>query len=186
MRAKYIAIGVILGVLLLSAVVVLAGDLEPPAEPMEPDSQMYTLEQIYDRLKGGEAATMMTEFTEPSSGPGTTMHTLNDIMDTAPEADDANAAGPGDVLGGKTYWGLSTEEGAWGPQAGTAAEGSDVSGPEGFRMFTIPNGFYFGSRQATANDSDLVAGNVKQGVTLFGVNGTLSGGCTCTGTVMAT
>jgi hypothetical protein len=120
MRAKYMLIGVVLGVLLSSAVVVLAGNLDPPSGPTDAASQMVTLEQIYDRLDTGAAGTKMTSFTEPSAGPGTgTMHTLDDIMGIAPAADDTNGAAPGDVLSGKDYWGLRTD-GTWGPQTGTA------------------------------------------------------------------
>jgi hypothetical protein len=79
---KYILIGlvgIVVGVLLSSVAVVLAGQIDSPAGPTEADGQMYTLQQIYDRLNNGTAATKMTSFTEPSSGPGSTMHTLNEI-----------------------------------------------------------------------------------------------------------
>ncbi len=48
-----IVVGVVMGVL-FSAVVVLAGDLEPSGGPTAAGSQMYTLEQIYDRLNAGD------------------------------------------------------------------------------------------------------------------------------------
>jgi len=74
-----IVVGVVMGVL-FSAAVVLAGSLEPSAGPTADVSQMYTLEQIYNRINNGTAATKMTTFTEPSSGPtAPTMHTLDDI-----------------------------------------------------------------------------------------------------------
>jgi hypothetical protein len=47
------------------------------------------------------------------------MHTLDDIMAIAPAVDDTNGAAPGDVLNGKTYWGLRTD-GTWGAQTGAA------------------------------------------------------------------
>ena len=83
MRSKTLAsgvVGIVIGVL-LSTVVVLAGSsLDPTVGPTGAASQMYTLEQIYTRLTGGGDATKMTAFTEPSSGPGTsTMHTLDEI-----------------------------------------------------------------------------------------------------------
>jgi len=40
MRIKYILIGIVVGVLLTSAVVVLAGNLDSPAGPTNPASQM--------------------------------------------------------------------------------------------------------------------------------------------------
>ena len=41
---------------------------------------------------------------------------------------------------------------------GTAAAGSNVNGPNGSKTFTIPDGLYAGSKTATANDTNLVAG----------------------------
>jgi len=60
--------------------------LDSPGAPDSEVAQMVTLEQIYDRLNDGTAATKMTEFTEPAGGPsvlGTagTMHSLDEIMD---------------------------------------------------------------------------------------------------------
>ncbi len=72
-------VGILLGVL-LSTTVALAGNLNPNKGPNNPNSQMYTLEQIFTRLSGGGDAVKMTAFTEPNTGPGTgTMHTLDDI-----------------------------------------------------------------------------------------------------------
>ena len=79
---KYI-FGIVIGVLFLSAVIVLAGNLEPPSGPTDPTSQMYTLEQIHDRLSAGSWVTKTTSFTEPSSGPGMTGRTQDEVMDVA-------------------------------------------------------------------------------------------------------
>jgi hypothetical protein len=135
---------------------------------------MYTLEDIYDRLDTGAAGVQNT-FTEPAAGPGTgTMRDLNEIMAQAPAADNTNGAVPGEVLTGKTYWSLRTD-GTWGPQAGTAAAGEDVDGPDGAKTFNIPGGLYSG-KTATANDSHLQAGNIKKDVNIFGQVGTLAPG----------
>jgi hypothetical protein len=83
MRAKYVVIGVVVGLLLSSAVIVLAGSQEPPSGPMDAASQMYTLEQIYDRLDTGAVSSKMTSFTEPDTGPGATGHTFDEVMDLA-------------------------------------------------------------------------------------------------------
>jgi len=83
MRNKYILVGIVVGVLLASVAVVLAGQIDSPAAPTATGGQMYTLEQIYDRLVAGTAATKMTTFTEPSSGPGATARTLDEIMAVA-------------------------------------------------------------------------------------------------------
>jgi hypothetical protein len=72
------AVGVLIGVL-FSTAVVLAGSLNPSAGPADPGSQMFTLEQIYTRLTSGGNATKMAAFTEPGSGPGSTMVTLDAI-----------------------------------------------------------------------------------------------------------
>ena len=115
---KYM-IGIVVGVLLASVVVVLAGSLDSPAAPGATSS--YSLEDIYDRLDAGTAGSQST-FTEPGSGPGSTMHTLNDIMGKAPAVDDTNGAAVADVANGKTFWGLTS--GQWGLQTGTATLGN--------------------------------------------------------------
>lgn len=43
--------------------------------------------------------------------------------------------------------------------------------------YTIPAGYHNGSGKVTANtDGDLVAGNIKSGVNIFGVTGNYTGG----------
>jgi hypothetical protein len=113
MRGKYIAIGivvgVVLGVLLTSAVVVLAGNLNPPSGPTDAASQMYTLEQIYDRLDTGAAGSKMTTFTEPASGPGTgTMHTLDEVYDLIGERAPVPKTGETDCHRSALPWGTCT------------------------------------------------------------------------------
>jgi hypothetical protein len=76
-------VGVVVGVLLSSVVVVLAGSLDSPGGPDSDAAQMYTLEQIYDRLSDGRWVTKMTTFTEPSSGPDATGRTLDEVMAVA-------------------------------------------------------------------------------------------------------
>ena len=182
MRIRYILIVVVLLTLAFGVGRLSAGTTGSPDSPGGPASdaaKMYTLEDIYQRLDSGAAGTQNT-FTEPAAGPGTTMHTLNDIMDKAPVADNTNGATTAEVLTGKTYWSLRTSGGTWGPQTGTAAEGNDVSGPDGEKTFNIPDGFYSGSKTCTANDAQLVAGNIKSGVDIFGVTGSYAG-TICTG-----
>jgi hypothetical protein len=178
MRNKYMLIGavvgMVVGVLLSSAVFVWAGNPDSPAAPGATNS--FTLEDIYNRLDSGADGAQST-FTEPGVAPGTgTMHTLNETMAKAPAEDDANGAVPGEVLTGKTYWSLRTD-GTWGTQTGIAAAGNDVDGPDGSKTFNIPDGLYSG-KTCTANDLDLQAGNIKSGVNIFGVEGTLTPGGT--------
>ena len=82
-RWTEIVVGVVMGVL-FSAAVLLAGSLEPGEGPAQDGSQMYTLEQIYNRINNGTEATKMTTFTGPNNGPTAgTMHTLDEIYNLA-------------------------------------------------------------------------------------------------------
>jgi len=217
MRSKYMLIGVVgmvVGVLLSSAVFVLAGNPDSPAAPGA--TQSFTLEDIYNRLDSGADGAQST-FTEPGVAPGTgTMHTLNETMGKAPAKDDANGATTGDVANGKTFWGLTAGE--WGTQTGTAVgatctgdatagdvltgktfsnatatgiagtmpdkEGDNASTaqarPGTVSYFTAPEGYYDGDDRVSATDAevaaldtDITAGNIKSGVNIFGVDGTL-------------
>ena len=169
MRSRIIVIVLSIVVAMAAvALVVSAGDPDNPPGPPE-TTNSYTLEDIYDRLDTGVDGTQST-FTEPSEAPPTgTMHTLNDIIAAAPQADDTDGAAASQVPSGKTYWSL--RNGAWGLQTGTAGVGDNVIGNEGQLIFIIPDGFYTGSRTATAQDTDLTAGNIRSGVNLFGVAG---------------
>jgi hypothetical protein len=82
MHSKYVligAVGFIVGALLASVTITLAGNLDPSGGPTEAASQMFTLTDIYNRINNGTTATKMTEFTEPSGAPTSTMRTLDDI-----------------------------------------------------------------------------------------------------------
>jgi hypothetical protein len=97
-----------------------AGDLEPPAGPDDPGSAMYTLEDAYNRLDtGAEGAKRTGGFVGPTSPPGSTGVTLDEVIDMIPAADDAAGAAPEDVATGKTYWSLRTD-GTWGQQTGAS------------------------------------------------------------------
>jgi hypothetical protein len=142
-----ILIGVVLGVLLTSTVVALGGSLNPSVGPTGAGSQMYTLEQIWQRLNNGAAGTKMSTFTEPGSGPtSTTMYTLNDIMAAAPAVDATNGATTADVISGKTFWGLTS--GAWGLKTGAFS----ITGQRA-TLYSIPLGI---SKVLDENDSDKI------------------------------
>ena len=151
--------------MLLTAITVLAvtGTTDAPAAPGSTNS--YTLEDIYQRLVNGSAASQST-FSEPSVAPGTgTMHDVNALMVAAPALDDTHGASAADVLSGATFWGLTNGE--WGLQTGSMTQGSDVTGADGDRTFNIPDGCYSGNT-ATAQDSDLTPLNIKYGANILG------------------
>jgi len=115
-----ICVGIVIGLLLATAGTALAGSLNPGVGPGGAGSQMFTLEQIYQRLASGAAGAKMTAFSEPAAGPGSgTMHTLDEIMAKAPAVDASSGATTVNVASGKTFWGLTA--GQWGLQTGTAA-----------------------------------------------------------------
>jgi hypothetical protein len=127
MRTKLVFAFVVTAVLGFGIGVLYAGigTTDSTGPPDDPASESYTLEDLYNRLTTG-AAGSQTTFTEPSSGPGTgTMHTLNEIMAEAPSQDNADGATTGDVLEGRTFWGLRTD-GTWGLQTGTLDPRQDL------------------------------------------------------------
>jgi hypothetical protein len=79
--------GIVLGVLFFFIpMVALAGDLDSPAAPSSGSSAMYTLEDVYNRINDGTAGTKRSgSFTEPSAGPSSTGHDLDDLYDLASE-----------------------------------------------------------------------------------------------------
>ena len=165
-------------IILTTTISVLAatGTTDAPNAPGLTSS--YTLENIYQRLVNGTDGSQST-FTNPAVAPGTgSMHTLNDIMSAAPALDNTNGATANQVLQNRTFWGLT--HGQWGLQTGTIPVRSDVTGTDGQLTFNIPNGYYSG-RTATAADSDLLAGNILDGVEIFGVTGNIPTGSDVTG-----
>ncbi len=107
--------------LLVCSAGVLAGSLDSPGAPDDEASASYTLWDLYHRLTGGLAGSK-SAFTEPEAGPvAGGQPTLNAIMEAAPAMDDVSGAAAGDVVAGKTFWGLRSDEG-WGPQTGTLTE----------------------------------------------------------------
>ena len=147
---------------------VAAGSLDVPAAPTASGSAMYTLQDLYNRLNAGTAGVPRPgAFVEPAAGPGGTMHTLTEIMAKMPALDNADGATVADVLSGKTFWGLTG--GAWGLRTGTMAT-QTVS-----NATTSQSAGYYNAFNLATVDTDLAAGNIKSGTTIFGVAGTYSG-----------
>ncbi|KJU82914.1 fibronectin, type III domain protein [Candidatus Magnetobacterium bavaricum] len=156
-----------------------AGSLDAPAAATAPGSAMYTLEDIYQRLSVGTAGTKRAgAFTEPGAGPTAgTGHTLDDVMTTAPAVDAANGATAASVLNTKTFWGLTS--GAWGLQTGTMANNGAFGLACGATNQAVTAGYYTGG--TLTGDADLVVGNIKTGIDIFGVTGTFSKANTVSG-----
>ena len=119
-------------------------------------------------LATGAAGTPIT-FTEPISGPGSgTMHTLDAVMSVAPQVDDTNGATQGNVLAGRTAWGLTG--GGWGAMTGAMPDNGVVTIVPTTTNQTIAAGYHNGSGYVTG-DVDLAAGNIRSGASIFGVAG---------------
>lgn len=159
----------ILVALAAAAAVATAGDPDNPPGPPD-QTASYTLDDIYNRLSSGAAGTPIT-FTEPVSGPTVgTMHTLDQIMDAAPELDAGDGAVAAEVLGGATFWGLTA--GQWGPAVGTMPDNGAVTLVPTTTAQAIPAGYHNGSGVVTG-DSDLEPENIRAGESIFGVQGAL-------------
>lgn len=176
------------------------GSPDSPGSPETTNS--YTLADLYNRLSTGTTGSQNT-FTEPSSEPGTgTMYSLNEIMAVAPAADEASGASRADVRSGKKFWGLTS--GQWALQTGSATlangnattgdvlSGKTFSNDSGSHRGEMPNigqqavtpgrskqpiehGYHDGTG-FVAGDPDLTADNIRSGVDLFGVSGTVVAG----------
>lgn len=92
----------------------------------------------------------------PKSGGGTAKFT--DITDTT--------AAAGDVLSGKYFY---TSGGA--KTQGSIASKSSSDLTASVLTVTAPAGYYSSAATKTCSDANLVTGNIKSGVTIFGVSG---------------
>ena len=157
-------------ILLSTCMQVLAGNLEPPAGPDDPASAMYSIEAIYQRLSTGTNVARRTAgFRGPTAPPGSTMHNLNDVMAKAP-SNVVDAATTNDVLSGKPFWGLTTNE--WGALSGTMPDIGAVTYTPGTTDQAVAKGYHDGSGKVEG-DADLVTTNIKKDVSIFGVTGTV-------------
>jgi len=162
-----------------------AGDLNAPYGPTEASSAMYTLEDLYNRMDAGAAASKRTgPFVEPGSAPASTGHNLDEVMDKAPVANNVNGVLPEGVLAGEIYWSLRTD-GTWGPQTGTMVNVGTQNITPGITAKTITQGYHDGDG-SVAGDANLVTGNIKAGTTIFGVSGKTEVVDTTTGDALTT
>ncbi|TYT73875.1 DUF1566 domain-containing protein [Desulfobotulus mexicanus] len=147
-----------------------AGPLEPPQSPEETVS--YTLQDLYDRLNTGADNPPTQGFTEPASGPSSdNFKDINTIMNKAPATDTNNGAAAGNVLQGKTFWGLLPGE--WGTQTGTMPDRGTPAWTPGTEDQPLGPGYYSGG--TITGDPNLKPENIRAGVVIFGITGTYSG-----------
>jgi len=159
----------------------LAGNLDSPGEPPN-GSNMPSLQGIYNQLSTGVSATSSPMFMNPLEGPIIgTGRSLVDIQSVLPVANNTSGATVGEVLQGKTFWGLRTE-GTWGQQSGVMSNNGDVTITPGTTSQAIAAGYHNGLG-TVKGDANLTPANIKAGTTIFGVTGSLSSGYTCTGTL---
>ena len=109
--------------------------------------------------QGGQLLTCQADLTACDSGLAACTGTMNTC--------NAGTAAAADVLSGKTFSG-SAGLGV----IGTMANNGAVNITPGASAQTIPAGYHNGSG-SVAGDANLVAGNIKNGVSIFGVTGTL-------------
>jgi hypothetical protein len=150
----------------------LAGPVDAPAPFGDMGSAMYSINDICERLKSG-AEPELTPFSGPTTGPGGggARCTLNDVMAVAPKKATVSGAQTSEVLSGKSYWGLRTEQ--WGKQTGTMVNQGAQTYLPSVTDQPIAAGYHNGLGVVTG-DADLLAENLKAGVDIFGVLGSYS------------
>ena len=159
---------------LLSVPVAVHAQLAPPAAPTDPASARYTLGDIWNRLSSGTPGSLRAgAFLEPAAGPATvSTKSTNEVMAAAPVPDNTNGAVEAMVLKGMTFWGLRTSGGTWGLQSGTMTNRGAVTITPGQSSQAILAGYHNGSG-TVVGDTDLRPTNVRAGVNLFGVTGSV-------------
>jgi len=144
---------VIISVLIIYGVVQ-AGTITPPSGT--PVAQFYTLTDIFNRLDTNATATVGDHsftFADALAGGG---KTLTEIYNAIPTIN------PAKLLSDTTYLGVT---GTIATQTLSAANDTVSAG-------------YYDATTLSAVDTDLVAGNIKSGSTIFGVAGNVSAGYT--------
>jgi len=163
-RITYLLCIVTLTLLPLAA---FAGNLDSPGDPTSTAGHMPTLQEMHDYLTSGAEPDAAGPFQEPASGPATgTMYSLQDIYDAIKALFDQITTTAADVRSGKQFFSTSP----WGIQSGAMPEGEDVTGTDGELTMLLPEGYYM-NKTATAQDPDLTASNIANGVDIFGVTG---------------
>jgi hypothetical protein len=77
---------VLFGMFFFFPMAAVAGNLDSPAAPTNPDSAMYTMQDIYNLINDGTVGTKRGgAFMEPGAGPTSTGKTLDDLYNLASE-----------------------------------------------------------------------------------------------------
>ena len=130
-----------------------AGSLTPSASPA---ATSYTVEDIYNRLITNSTATEGDHIFSPDGVPAATLYTLKQIYDAIPTIDATK------ILTGTSYLGI----------AGSMLNiGQQIITPSATQQ-TISEGYHNGTGYVVG-DADLIAGNIKSGINLFDVVGSL-------------
>jgi hypothetical protein len=183
-----------------------AGDIDSTSPPDEPQT-LYSTNALYDWLLNGTPPTLAPAFQEPTAGPGPSRKSTKEIYDAFKAELNRCDAEPSQVMEGVTFF--SADTGNWGPVTGTGqlAEGTAVAAdvlagktfsndtdtgipgtmpnvdPQhitpGTTNQTITKGYHNGEGWVEG-DPDLIAGNIKSGVTIFDVVGDFTSDGTAT------
>lgn len=170
--------------------VVHAGTITPPSGT--PSAQFYTLSEIYNFITNNTTSTEGGHdftFSDSLAGTGRTLTEIYNALASLISADKVKSgttylgtagtlvpsggtATTSDVLSGKTYFGDSQTN--WTLQTGTMVNNGAFALTASSTDQSVTAGYYSGG--TLAGDADLVEGNIKNGVNIFGVIGNLIAG----------
>ena len=143
---------------------VFGGNLDSPGAL---GATMKTVTDIRNRISSGTAAGSHT--LQPAGAPGSTGYTMEEIYNALPAGSTTTIA-EADVKTGKTF--IKRNGGQMTFSTGTMATVALAAGANSY-----PAGYHAGEASLTAVDADLAEENIASGVTIFGVAGTMTGGC---------
>lgn len=161
---------VLISVLIIFTIV-RAGTITPPSGADEPKAKFYSLSEIYNFIASNTTATEGSPALDWSADLEGSGHTLTEIYNAYQALIDADNITAADVLFGKIVWingatttGAMVNNGAFSLTASSTNQ-------------TVAEGYYIGGTlpAASSTDTDLVEGNIKSGIDIFGVIGSFAG-----------